>query len=310
MRIRIASTAAVLVALLAPTFSAQQQPPSSPGVIRINVDLVQVDAVVTDSKGNRVTNLTAEDFELRQNGKVQKIRNFEFINVREPGRTVPRGPGSASSIVLRPEQIRRTIAIVIDDIGLSGDSITHTRDAIRKWVDTEMQPGDLVSITRTNAAMGAMQQFTNNKRLLYSAIDRIKYQPGRIGVESMTSTFTVMPAAMQGELANAYLTGSLNAIRYVIRGLRDLPGRKSLILFAEDLSLTQLDTQRQAIEDRVRQLTDEANRSSVVIHAVDPRGVFAFVGPSEVAAQLHFLAGRHGDSFRKNRWDVFRQQRL
>jgi VWFA-related protein len=305
MKIRIPPAAIALVALLAQTFSAQQQPSSTPGVIRINVDLVQVDAVVTDSKGNRVTSLTADDFEVLQNGKVQKIRNFEFINVREPGvRSQPRAPGSAASIVLRPEQIRRTVAILIDDIGLSGDSIAHTREAIRKWVDNEMQPDDLVSITRTNAAMGALQQFTNNKRLLYTAIDRIKYQPGRVGTESMTNTYDGLSPAAQAELANTYLTGSLNAIRYVIRGLRDLPGRKSLILFAEDLSLNELDTQRQAIEDRVRQITDEANRSSVVIHAVDPRGAYAFVGGAEVAAKfissqdgMVMLSGRTGGTF-------------
>ena len=44
-------------------FSAQQVP-LGPPVIRINVNLVQVDAVVTDSKGNAVTDLKADDFEI------------------------------------------------------------------------------------------------------------------------------------------------------------------------------------------------------------------------------------------------------
>src|SRR5215467_11698838 len=91
--------ASLLLPALAVEFSAQQGPPS-PAVIQINVGLVQVDAVVTDSKGNPVKNLKAEDFEILQDGKPQKITNFEFVDVksgvpaRGQARTVaPRGNG-------------------------------------------------------------------------------------------------------------------------------------------------------------------------------------------------------------------------
>jgi hypothetical protein len=54
----------VFIVLLVTQSAAQQQTPTSEGVIRINVNLVQVDAVVTDNKGKPVTNLSAEDFEV------------------------------------------------------------------------------------------------------------------------------------------------------------------------------------------------------------------------------------------------------
>jgi VWFA-related protein len=289
MNLRIV-TAIVLVMLLSRPLPAQQE--QAPGVIRIEVNLVQVDAVVTDSKGKPVTDLTADDFEVYQDGRLQRIRNFEFVRVRagEPGgspvpgpRVQPRGTTPPPSRALRPEEVRRTIALVVDDWGMSFDSIVHSREAMRKWVDTEMQPGDLISLTRTYSAMGAIQTFTTDKRELYSAIDRVKYQPARIGVESFSRLGGAgNPASDQGysgELLNAYLTQSINAIRYVTRGLRELPGRKSVILFAEDLPLNSLDSQRQLLEDRLRDIADEANRSSVVIHAIDPRGV-AYIGPT------------------------------
>lgn len=282
MRLRQTKCAVlVLVCILAQRFSAQEPAPT-PGVIRINVNLVQVDAVVTDAKGNPVTDLTAEDFEVLQDGKPQKIRNFEFIRVREPrGVSAPARGGVAAPppVALKPDQVRRTIALVVDDFGLSFDSTVRSREAMKKWVDNEMQPGDLVSLVRTNAAMGAMQQFTNDKRSLYALIDRVKYQPGRVGVSSIPELSSAAATVFNRELENVYLAASITAIRYVMQGLRELPGRKSLILFAEDMSLTKLDAQRQAIEDRLRQLTDEANRSSVVIHAIDPRGV-TYLGPT------------------------------
>ncbi len=194
--VNLRSTSMVLCALciLSIQTSAQQGPPT-PGVIRINVNLVQVDAVVMDSKGRPVTNLKAEDFELRQDGKQQKITNFEFIRVRDalraitPGAVQPR-PGNVPppppGTTLKSQEIRRTIALVVDDLGLSADSIVRIRESLKKWVDYEMQPGDLVAIVRTNAGIGALQQFTNDKRMLYSAIDLVRYQPGRVGVSSIS----------------------------------------------------------------------------------------------------------------------------
>src|SRR5262245_59929904 len=65
------------------TQSSVQQAPPSEGVIRINVNLVQVNAVVRDNKGKAVTDLKAEDFEVLQDGKPQVITNFAFIDVKE-----------------------------------------------------------------------------------------------------------------------------------------------------------------------------------------------------------------------------------
>jgi VWFA-related protein len=299
MKLRVAFASIALFSLLTQRYSAQQAPIPTPGVIRINVNLVQVDAVVVDSKGKPVTNLKASDFEVFQDGKAQKLRNFEFVRVKNPldSLVVPTNAAAASSpgplapppppSSPRADGVRRTVAFVVDDIALSFDSTIQVRDSLKKWVNTEMQPGDLVSITRTNSAVGALQQFTNDKRLLFAAIERLKFQPGRIGVSSFAA---FEPGPMEGatgptdagfaaELANAYITGSLNAIRYVIQGLRDLPGRKSVIFFSEDLSLTSLDTQRMSIEDRLRDLADQANRSSVVFYAIDPRGAI-YTGPT------------------------------
>src|SRR5215475_3903338 len=71
------------LAIVATMQSSPQQTPSSEGVIRINVNLVQVDAIVTDDAGKPVTDLTAADFEVMQDGKAQTITNFAFVNVKD-----------------------------------------------------------------------------------------------------------------------------------------------------------------------------------------------------------------------------------
>src|SRR5262249_44866616 len=291
---RIALLAISLLGFGVAVRTSGQQAPAEQGVIRINVNLVQVDAVVTDNKGKAVTDLKAEDFEVLQDGKPQAITNFAFINVKEstsrglpPRPVVQQRGGRATPLppppVVRPQQTPRTGAIVVDDLGLSSDSIIRVRQSITKWVDTQMQPGDLVAVIRTSAGMGALQQFTADKRLLHSAIERVRFTTGRVGLSSFAPIEGAAPAGsidrtfFNQEIEQRYIVGSMGAIQYVVRGLRDLPGRKSLILFSESMRLTFLDGRSQLVEERLRRLSDEANRSSVVINAIDPRGV-AYTG--------------------------------
>src|SRR5690242_20030457 len=69
---------------------ALQSQQNSDAVIRITVNLVQVDAVVTDSKDKPVTNLEKGDFVILQDGKPQAITNFSYVNIKDKTvRTMP-----------------------------------------------------------------------------------------------------------------------------------------------------------------------------------------------------------------------------
>ena len=97
--------------------SESRQPQQTESVIRISVNLVQLDAVVTDSKGRQVTDLTPEDFEILQDGKQQAITNLNYVRTAPDG-GVPAPPATAKDprnapppvpVNLKPEQVRRTI---------------------------------------------------------------------------------------------------------------------------------------------------------------------------------------------------------
>jgi hypothetical protein len=70
-----------------------------------------------------------------------------------------------------------------------------------------------------------------------------------------------------------FSVGTVGALRYVVDGLRELPGRKSLILFSENMRLFTSEGTNDRVMGSVRRLTDAANRSSVVINTIDPRGL-------------------------------------
>jgi VWFA-related protein len=271
----------------------QQQNPDN--VIRITVNLVQVDAVVTDSHDKPVTNLKKEDFILLQDGKPQAINYFAYVNtardtaVRPTSNNAPKqsGPGQKGAAPpppppprgLKPSQIRRTVALVVDDLGLSFESIARIRGTLKKFVDQQMQPGDLVAVMRTGAGMGALQQFTGDKRILYAAIDKVKYNAfGRVGISSFAPLQAVNEGApdttnADNEREQIFSAGTMGAVQYIVEGLKELPGRKSVVLFSEHLKINYQDGQSQRVMDSIKRLTDSANRASVVIYTIDPRGL-------------------------------------
>ena len=131
-------------------------------VVRITTNLVHVDVVVVDKEGRQVVDLTPEDFDIVEDGKRQQITNFSYVSLggvlaenhaATPGAAnAPRVPPAP----LRPEQTRRTVALVVDDLGLSFQSIGFVKEALRKFVEEQMQPGDQVAIIRTGGNAGAL----------------------------------------------------------------------------------------------------------------------------------------------------------
>ena len=87
-----------------------------------------------------------------------------------------------------PGSVRRTIAIVVDDLTMSFGSVYYARRALRRFVEQQMQPSDLVAIIRTTGSIGALQQFTSDKQVLLAAIDSIRWQPLTSEVEALAPT--------------------------------------------------------------------------------------------------------------------------
>ena len=309
---------------------APQKPQDTKDVVRISTNLIQVDVAVTDKKGNPITDLKPEEVEIYENGKLQKISNFSFTpgtrppdansNAKDPKKDPAAPTVILPSAPIRPDQVRRTIGLVVDDLNLSFGSTVWVREALKKFVDDQMQEGDLVAIIRTGAGVGALQQFTADKRQLQAAIERVKYNAvGAAGLSyfnplntSMSETvviagggggripddseFTIDPlkevsrpdetgAKYYNEHSfnefreNIFASGTLGALNYIVRGMRSLPGRKSVILLSDGLSLVTRDKDGRPEASRVfvalQHLIDFANRASVVFYTIHAPGLIA-----------------------------------
>ncbi len=292
--------------------SAQQaEPTATPipsdddDIVKISTNLIQVDVTATDSKGKIVTDLTADDFEIYENGKKQDITNFSFFSgTRREQAAEQQTDKNALPIMptkIRPEQIRRTVALVVDDLTLSFESTYQVRRALKKFVDEQMQDGDLVAIIRTGAGIGALQQFTSDKRMLYAAIEKVKWNSSGAGltgafapIESTEQNLNLKESVDDNEIdderdsladinefrENIFATGTLGAINYIVRGMKDLPGRKSVMLLSDGFTIVNLNSNTKStfsdstrVLDALRKLVDLANRSSVVVYTMDARGL-------------------------------------
>ncbi|MBS1794296.1 MAG: VWA domain-containing protein [Acidobacteria bacterium] len=317
--------------LLGPAAFAQKPTPTPPGddtnVIRVSTNLIQLDVTVTDKDGNVITDLRPDEFELYENDKKQSITNFSFISSgteTEQTELKVRSQAANASVPvplpparMRPEDVRQTIVLVVDDLGLNFSSVDSVRTALKKFVNEQMRPGDLVAIIRTASDTGVQQSFTSDKRQLLTAIEKIRWNPRSRGglstfapiapgfKEEVTDKGALTPNSEnpdgetnpglfndQGRdaeklmerlnaefVAENFQVGTLGMLSNIIRAMKDMPGRKSMLLFSEGFQLS-LQSQQNSemrtptkILDAMRLLADIANRSSVVINTLDPRGL-------------------------------------
>lgn len=264
------------------TWAQAPEPTPSPTIptLRITVTLVQIDTVVTDSHGRHVMDLNPEDFEIRQDGQPQPVTFFRRVPGPPPAEVQPipadRIPAPISSTVLSSSaQVRRAIALVVDDLALSWQDLVHTRDALKRYIETQMQPGDLVSIVRTGGGIAILEQFTTDKRLLLESVAALKWRfNGRQGLgpirpqqdETAAQKNTGKPEYLDYGYTLSAL-GALGTIEQVIQGMKSFPGRKSVVFFSDNLRVNQ------SIRSALDRITDLANRSTVSLYAIDPGGL-------------------------------------
>jgi VWFA-related protein len=294
-------TASILVPTLA------QNPVKPDDTVRITTNLVQIDVVVTDKKGMQVMDLKPEDFEILEDGKKRVLTHFSYISTGRSA-TAEANPRANSAEPVKPaelkrEHVRRTVALVIDDLGLSYESFGYARQALTKFVDQQMQPNDMVAVLRTSAGIGVLQQFTSDKRQLHAAIERVRWNPlGRgdlspvgtlnqksIGADILASNYYMQEA--EEIRAGVYSVGTLGTVNAIVRGLGEMPGRKSVVLISEAFQMFTAQGRNVDLVQALDRLTDEANANSVTIYTVDASGLqsYTFEASDAVAGYSYVI---------------------
>jgi VWFA-related protein len=141
--------------------------------------------IIADKQGNPVKDLTVDDFEVYEDGKLQPIHTFALESYKatqitdKTGKTIsPDGtPVQEEPNFNQP----RLVSLVIDDITVSGqDLYARTIEALRKFVAEDIGPGDQVAIL---SGSGRVQYpFTSDKAQLLEEVNglHLKLDRGQV----------------------------------------------------------------------------------------------------------------------------------
>jgi len=268
--------------LLAGAVSAQQP------VFRSRTQHVAIDVVVTDSRDRPVTDLTKDDFEVRENGTRQTIADFTFVSIPLANRVVDvdAAPGPPSDIGSNATSLRssRAIVVLVDDSSLSAvlfcegcpDVLVALKQALTRFLQT-LSSDDQVAIVWQGRS-DLSQDFTNDIPRLIASVNGRR---AAIGLTPIGPAWR--PRVESLKFAVAALAGSHYARRAIVfvgaRACNPVP----------PMSLSA----KPDFEDvECRDLYERARNANVPIYALDPR-----VNPPTGSATLAELAlntgGRH-----------------
>src|SRR5712692_1976683 len=142
--------------------------------VRVTTELVLVNVVARDKKGNLVRDLKREDFTVLEDGQKQQVSSFDFEHIDElalAGQTTPTTTGTenaaaAAAPAVKPQATidardRRLILLFFDFSAMEVDQIDRAVDSAKKYVNAKMQPADLIAIVSLFTNMRLDLDFTD-----------------------------------------------------------------------------------------------------------------------------------------------------
>jgi VWFA-related protein len=292
---RVCLTAA-FVALAAVSGLGQQPPPPDlqTPTFKAEVEYVEVDALVTDERGQFVRDLTKEDFQVFEDGQRQTISTFAIVDLpieraeRPLFAEAPIEPDVQSNEPFNG----RVYVVILDDLHTDAHRTTNVKMAMRQFIERNLGANDLMAVVHTGGRSEAAQEFTSNKRLLLAAVDKFmgrKLVSATIArndqyfrqLGAPTADARIADPNEQERAYNAQST--MRSLKEIAEWLSGLRGRRKTIIYVSegiDYDITDVIRQFDATSnsasvliDDIRQTINAAARSNVAIYAIDPRGL-------------------------------------
>ena len=295
------------LAALAQQTPAQQATPA----IRATSEMVLVNVVARDKKGNLVRDLKQQDFTVLEDGQKQQLASFDFENIDELAlaqkqMATTNGASGPAPVKTPPQPAERTtdardrrlILLFFDFSAMDPEQIDRAVDAAKKYVNTKMQSADLIAIVSLTTNMRLDLNFSDDKAKILSTLSAYNSSSGQ-GFDN-GATGSSEGAAETGGAFTAddtdYNTFSadrkLLALQSIIQSVGTLSQKKSLIYFSNGISQSGVDNQ-----SALRAATAAAVKANVAIYPLDVRGLQALPAGGEAQnASLHGQSAYSGAS--------------
>jgi VWFA-related protein len=205
--------------------------------IRVDVDLATIEVTVLDKKGNPVSNLRKEDFQLYEDGKKQEILSIDEVSAE----TSSLGAGPIDENTPHRGKI---VLIIFDDTTIPQWYYQKSRESAAAFVKKHMRPQDLFAVACRGASIKIFQNLTDNREDVLAAIAQ------------KTSIFAV--------------TGSTDlwpSLEVINRSLAPLKGPKSVLIYGRPYNYSVSSPWETVVYARA---VDSAKRSNVTYYTIEP----------------------------------------
>ena len=293
----------VINALLAAQGTTDVPRPNQGQVFRAEANLVEITAVVVNQRGERISGLNREDFEVLEDGRPQRIAQFLAVDLKTKGTDATDRTFGGFRDTLSPPDLAsndvggRAYAIVLDYFHLAPEQMPRVRSAVQQFVEGHLGERDTACVVRLSYSPYGSLFTTDRRQLLRLA--GITLQPGSLRTQTgsdvpvqdaePTNAAIRTPAmgmALDLAMAADGTERSLEQLRRVAEYLGQLRSRRrTVLLFSQGIGIDLLGGYagsspgiRDASDRAARALKEfvaTATRHDVAVYAIDARGLSA-----------------------------------
>ena len=248
------------------------QPETSQMIIKTESNLVVVNVIATDKKGNYIQDLQKADFRVFEDDAEQTITAFSHETEKEPN-----GPAHPRYMVL-----------FFDDSTMDPSLQTQARAAAAKFVESTASPNRLMAVVDFGGTLKVAQNFTADGDLLKKAVSTVKFSALNPNAGSNVQVASLGGPSLSRTQGDFAARSVLLSMRDVAKLMIGVPGRKTMILFSSGFALT---PERQS---ELIATIDALNKANIAVYPVDVRGLAVSASPGMDVSRPGGPAGTTG----------------
>lgn len=278
----------------------------------LEVAVVNVEVFVTDKKGNRVTGLTRDDFEIEEDGRRVEITNFYAVEGRRPMREEPAPAAPAAPAATPeaaptlPEDQQLHLIVYIDNFNIEPLNRNRVFRDLRLFLADQIQVGDQVMLVSYDRSLKVRRPFTTDPHVVASALTELEKVTGwgqqresdrrqaldRIQ-DAQSPSEALVWARGWAEEVNHNLRFTIDALKELVNSLAGLPGRKAVLYVSDGVPMVAGEDLFHAVQEKFAgastsaitesfsynmsrqftELTAQANASRITFYTLDAAGL-------------------------------------
>ena len=240
--------------------AAQDKPPAPippapipPVSESVEVTVTNIEVVVTDSKGNRVTGLTRDDFEVIQDGRPQPITNFYAVAggkvTLDDGKVISlESPAEAAEV---PQELKTRYVVYIDNLNIQPQNRNRMFKRLKEFIGQTIGKHAEAMVVVYNRSLKVKRNFTSDAGDIVGVLETVELETGsgttlagerrdalRAIDESRSPTEALQYARNFARSYRNDLEFAVDAMKSTLNSLAGLSGRKVMIYVSEGVPST------------------------------------------------------------------------